>query len=90
MNLYLTKQYNPKPEGSGSAENKNEGREFQKAAKTEVRTEERADIAAQTGLQSSDIADLRETGALSGRDDLSGGSGDGMENTSDNEPTERF
>jgi len=41
-------------------------------------------------LQPEDIAALQQTGALSGRDDAAGGSGDGMTNTSSNEPTEKF
>ncbi len=77
-------------EGSGSAENKGETRESQKAANLRLTDEQRDDIARETGLKPDDIADVQQTGALSGRDDLAGGSGDRMEETSDNEPTERF
>ena len=68
--------------GSGSAENT--GRD---------RVEQRADAGGTGKAQNSDATpagNLRATGALSGRDDASGGSGDGMENTSSNEPTDRF
>jgi hypothetical protein len=76
--------------GSGSAENKGEDRQAQKAPLTTLTDDQRNDIAEQTGLKPSDIADVQQTGALSGRDDASGGSGDGMENTSSNEGTDRF
>ncbi|RPD51305.1 hypothetical protein [Paracnuella aquatica] len=67
--------------GIGSAENT--GRD---------RSEQRANLRGKDKAQKGDATptgNLRDTGALSGRDDASGGSGDGMENTSSNEPTER-
>ena len=76
--------------GSGSAENKGESREAQKAQMTNIPEQERKDIADQTGLKPDDIVDLQQTGALTGRDDAAGGSGHGMTGTSSNEGTERF
>ena len=79
--------------GSGSAENKGESREAQKAQMTnisDISEQERKDIADQTGLKPDDIVDLQQTGALSGRDDAAGGSGDGMTSTSSNEGTDRL
>jgi hypothetical protein len=76
--------------GSGSAENKGEERQSQKAPLTTLTEEQRNDIAHQTGLKPGDIADVQQTGALSGRDDASGGSGDEMTTTSSDEKTDRF
>ena len=76
--------------GSGSAENIGKDRQEQKAKLTSLSDEERNEIASQTGLKPGDIADVQQTGALSGRDDAAGGSGDGMETTSGNQPTEKF
>ena len=75
--------------GSGSSESQGESRDAQKA-KVEVSEEEKKDIADQTGLQPGDITDIKDLGGLSGRDDLSGGSGDDMTSTSSNEPTETY
>lgn len=77
-------------QGSGSAENIGNNREAQKSGKTIISDDERKDIADQTGLQTEDIADLQQTGALSGRDDAAGGSGDDMTTISGNEPTDKF
>lgn len=77
-------------QGSGSAENTGSNREAQKSVKTIVSDDERKDIAEQTGLQPEDIADVQQTGALSGRDDAAGGSGDDMTTVSSNEPTDKF
>jgi hypothetical protein len=77
-------------QGSGSAENTGRSREEQKNRTSVLTQEERNDIANQVQLQPEDIADLQQTGALSGRDDAAGSSGDRMEATNSNEPTERF
>lgn len=77
-------------QGGGSAENIGEGREAQKARNTVVGSDERKNIAEQTGLKPEDITDIQDTGALSGRDDASGGSGDDMTGTSSGEATEKF
>ncbi len=76
--------------GSGSAENKGQSREDQKAQNTVVGEQERSDIAEQAGLKPGEVADLQDLGGPSGRDDASGGSGDDMNNTSSNQGTERF
>lgn len=76
--------------GSGSAENKGDTREAQKATLTSLNEQQTVDIAEQTGLQPTDIADLDSTGALSGRDDAAGGSGDDMTGASSNQGTDRF
>lgn len=76
--------------GSGSAENKGDARDAQKATLTTLNEQQTVDIAEQTGLQPTDIADLQSTGALSGRDDAAGGSGDDMTSTSSNTGTDRF
>jgi hypothetical protein len=77
-------------QGSGSAENIGESRDAQKARNTVVGIDERKDIADQTGLKPEDIIDLQDTGALSGRDDAAGGSGDEMTGTSSGDATEKF
>ena len=77
-------------QGSGSAENRGESREAQKAQNTVVGTEERKNIADQAGLQPEDIIDVQDTGALSGRDDASGGSGDDMAGAGTGDATEKF
>jgi len=76
--------------GSGSAENKGADREAQKAKLTNLSDEQKNDIANQIDEAPKDIESVKETGALSGRDDAAGGSGDNMSNTSSNEGTERF
>ena len=76
--------------GSGSAENKGDSREDQKMPLTHLDEQQKQQIAEEAGLKPEDIQSVQETGALSGRDDASGGSGDRMEETSSNEGTERF
>ena len=46
-------------------------------------------IAREIGEDPSRVASVRDTGALSGRDDSAGGSGDRMEEESSGDPTER-
>ena len=76
--------------GSGSAENKGQSRQDQLSKTMSVSTQERQDIAEQTGLKPEDIADVQDLGGMSGRGDAAGGSGDEMENTSTNKGTDRF
>ena len=76
--------------GGGGAENMGATREDQKSQHTQVRNQNKQDIAEQTGLDPNAIQSVQETGALSGRDDAAGGSGDEMTGTSSNEGTERF
>ena len=76
--------------GSGSAENKGDERRAQKAPLTTLSEDQKNRIADETGVQPNDIADVQQTGALSGRDDASGASGDDMTSTSSDEETDRF
>jgi hypothetical protein len=76
--------------GSGSAENKGQSRQDQLSKAMSIGSDERQDIADQTGLKPEDIADLQDVGGMSGRGDAAGGSGDNMENTSTNEGTDKF
>lgn len=76
--------------GSGSAENKGQSRQDQLSKSMNVSSDEREDIAGQTGLKPEDIADVQDIGGMSGRGDAAGGSGDDMENTSTNKRTDRF
>jgi len=76
-------------QGSGSAENLGENRDTQKAQNTQLDKSERQDIGEQAGLGRDQITDLSEMGALSGRDDASGGSGDEMEKQDTDRDTDR-
>ena len=75
--------------GSGSAENRGENRVYQGHNKTDISEQEKKDIAAEIGEDSNKVADLKDTGALSGRDDAAGGSGDRMEEQSTGQATDR-
>jgi hypothetical protein len=81
--------YTKAQQGSGSAENRGDSRESQKAQYTQTDKDERKDLAEQAGLGRKRMSDLDELGALSGRDDYAGGSGDDMSNQSTNEETDR-
>ena len=76
-------------QGSGSAENKGQDRNAQQNSKTVLSDEERQNLAAQMGEGPNAMVGLKDMGALSGRDDASGGSGDRMENESTGVPTDR-
>jgi hypothetical protein len=76
--------------GSGSAENKGQDRSAQKSRSTNISQEERQKIAGQMGKGPNRIADIKDLGGMSGRDDSSGGSGDRMEDQSTDQGTERF
>jgi hypothetical protein len=75
--------------GSGSAENRGDSREAQKAQYTQTDQSERKDLAEQAGLGRDQMTELNELGALSGRDDYAGGDNDGMSGQSTNEETDR-
>lgn len=76
----------PKPqEGSGSAENTGRDRREQKNNKAAADTSGMAEASG----SNQHLVNLHDMGALSGRDDYAGGSGDNMENESTNESTER-
>jgi hypothetical protein len=74
--------------GSGSAENKGQSRQEQ-MNRTNDQLQDKQNIAREIGEDPSRIASVRDTGALSGRDDSAGGSGDRMEEESSGDPTER-
>jgi hypothetical protein len=75
--------------GTGSAESQGRNREEQKTS-TQLSATEKQEIASQVDVEATDIADIQQTGAVSGRDDAAGGSGDDMESTSSDEATDRF
>jgi hypothetical protein len=76
-------------QGSGSAENKNEGRESQQNPNTHLSKQDKQKVAGEMAKGPNPVADLSDLGALSGRDDASGGSGDRMEDESTGAPTDR-
>jgi hypothetical protein len=82
-------QFQSSQQGTGSAENQGRNRSEQKMQSSSSGDEQRQDISTQIGESKDKVGDIRETGALSGRDDASGGSGDRMENTSSNQETDR-
>lgn len=51
--------------------------------------QDQQNIAQEIGEDPNRVAGIRDTGALSGRDDSAGGSGDRMEEGSSGNPTER-
>jgi hypothetical protein len=76
-------------QGWGSAENRGEGRDAQRAPNTQLDEQLAQNVADEAGLGRDRITDLDELGALSGRDDYAGGSGDDMSSQSTNEETDR-
>jgi hypothetical protein len=56
---------------------------------TELSLEERMNVADQIGVPPEQVADVSDTGMLSGRDNVSGGSGDRMEEQSTGNETDR-
>ncbi|OLY92949.1 hypothetical protein SAMN05444008_10445 [Cnuella takakiae] len=71
---------NQPQEGSGSAENQGRSRIEQRQPMRDVTEEQKRDIEQEIGTGSGSVAGIGELGGNSGRDDASGGSGDGMEN----------
>jgi len=59
-------------QGTGSAENLGESRDEQKNQTSDLSEREKRDIAGEAGVGRKHIADLRELGANSGRDDNAG------------------
>jgi hypothetical protein len=76
-------------QGSGSAENQGKDRSEQQHSKTILSDEERENLAAQLGEGPNAVVGLKDLGALSGRDDAAGGSGDRMETGSTGDATDR-
>lgn len=81
-------QFQRPQQGTGSAENKGQSRSEQQKSKSLLSDEERQNLAGQMGEGPNSLVGLKDMGALSGRDDASGGSGDRMEDTSTGEPTD--
>ena len=76
-------------QGSGSAENLGRDRKEQFNELSELSLEERMAVADRIGIPTEDVSDAGETGAMSGRDDAAGGSGDRMEEERTGEETDR-
>jgi hypothetical protein len=67
-------------QGSGSAENKGEGREQQKNQTANISNTERSDMAYQAGLGRDRITSVEELGGMSGRDNYAGSEPDDLSN----------
>lgn len=76
-------------QGSGSAENIGQQRSAQQNTNAILSDEEKQNLAAQLGEGPNAVVGLKDLGALSGRDDTAGGSGDGMESQSTGDATDR-
>jgi hypothetical protein len=74
--------------GTGSAEQTGRDRNEQQSA-TDLSSHDKHNIASQIGEKESSIRSVSEMGGESGRDDLSGGSGDRMEQENTGEHTDR-
>ncbi|RYZ20872.1 MAG: hypothetical protein EOO16_15145 [Chitinophagaceae bacterium] len=73
-------------QGSGSAENKGQGREQQVSQGAQPGKQE---VSREAGISRRDVSSIEELGGRSGRDDYSGGSGDDMESQSTGSATDR-
>lgn len=76
-------------QSSGSAEDKGEARTAQQNNNAVLSDEEKQNLAAQLGEGPNAVVGLKDLGAVSGRDDASGSSGDGMESQSTGQHTDR-
>lgn len=74
--------YVQQPQASGSSENRGSGREEQRNPNIHLDRGQKHDIARDLWVKPDDVIDISDTGARSGRDDNSGGSGDRMEEES--------
>lgn len=79
---------NHSQEGSGSAENQGRSRLDQRQPMRDVTEQQKQDIEQEIGTGSGSVAGIGDLGYNSGRDDASGGSGDGMENQHTRQATE--
>jgi hypothetical protein len=75
--------------GTGSAENRGQGRSEQKNRSKDMSQSDKQDLASEIGEEPGRIASQRDMGVLSGRDDSSGGSGDWMEGENTGKDTDR-
>jgi hypothetical protein len=71
-------------QGSGSAENKGQGREQQVSPQPG-----KQQVGREAGISQRDISSIDELGGRSGREDYSGGSGDDMESQNTGSATDR-
>ena len=76
-------------QGSGSAESLGKDRKDQWNESADMTEQDKEAIAAEIGVDKDEVADIKSLGGLSGRDDNAGGSGDGMENQSTGQATDR-
>jgi hypothetical protein len=74
-------------QGTGSAENKGESRSRQLNRNSQS-DQDKQNMSGGLGRDSGQLGNLRDLGALSGRDDSAGGSGDRMENENTGEETD--
>jgi hypothetical protein len=74
-------------QGSGSAENTERDRQEQVNHSSSPANKQQ--VSKETGISQRDIGSIDELGQRSGRDDYSGGSGEGMEGQSTGQPTDR-
>ncbi|MDB5232974.1 MAG: hypothetical protein JWN76_3779 [Chitinophagaceae bacterium] len=75
--------------GTGSAENQNRSRDEQSNKLASLNPETRTKLSNELGGNPDDIADIKDTGNLSGRDDYSGNHDEGMTNQNTGETTDR-
>jgi hypothetical protein len=73
-------------QGSGSAENTGRDRQEQVNRSSE---QSKQQVSSEAGIPRRDISSIEELGQRSGRDDYSGGTGEGMEGQSTGQPTDR-
>lgn len=76
-------------QSTGTAEHMNSDRTAQQNQSTTLSDDEKHNIASQIGEAQNKVADIADTGALSGRDDASGGTGERMETQNSGQPTDR-
>ena len=74
--------------GSGSAENGDRDRTDQIVKNTDA-SQNRQEIEDALGSDAKRLTSLQDMGAFSGRDDVAGGSGDGMEDQHSGQSTDR-
>ena len=74
-------------QGSGSAENLGKNRNDQKNPNINMSDDEKQNLTSEIDENADSVADLPDLGALSGRDDVAGGSGDRMTDTNTGDRT---
>lgn len=75
--------------GTGSSENKGQGRQEQVNRSKDLSQQDRQQMARAIGENPGRVGSQQDMGALSGRDDSAGGSGDRMEGENTGEGTDR-